>query len=77
MADININIKDIEDIEAMYSQLIYGYDEPDMIWSNGHSLLDMRAEIGITDVNDSNGDPIVNGQYYSISRGGITLPVGD
>lgn len=65
-------------IVRTYADIINeGHDEPDTIWSNGKIILEMRAAIGVNDINDSNGEPIRLGQLYEVTMGGRTIPVID
>jgi hypothetical protein len=68
-------IKIIMSEEITYRDAIVGQDEPEAIWGRGDVVLYMRAQIGIKDTNDSNGNPIIADELYCVSKGGVTLPV--
>ncbi len=59
--------------ELSYVDIMVGHDEPDVAWCNGTLVLEMRKKFGDDNLNDSDGNPILVGQVYMLTRGRVDL----
>jgi hypothetical protein len=62
-----------EGMEEAYRQVVFGYDEPDVMWMNGKLLKEMAIKNGKPVENDSDGNPIYDGEVYCLTAKGIYL----
>lgn len=61
------------DIEQKYQETLFGHDEPDIAYCNGKTLKEMAAKCGEPVSEDSDGNPIRDGELYCMTRKGIWL----
>ena len=60
-------------MEAAYREVTFGYAEPDIMWMNGKLLKEMAVKNGNPVENDSDGNPIYDGEVYCLTAKGIFL----
>lgn len=56
-----------------YDHAVFGEQEPDVAWCNGALVLKMRKKFGDANLNDSDGNPIREGQCYMLTPGEVHL----
>ena len=57
----------------VYGDETFGRDEPDIAFCNGALVLEMRKKFGDDNLNDSDGNPIREGQCYILTPGKVYL----
>jgi len=66
-------MSDLKDIETAYAQIISGYAKPGIMWMNGKHLKEFAAAQGDVAVVDHDGNPILDGECYMLTKEGIFL----
>lgn len=62
-----------KDVTFGYGEAVFGHDEPDVAWCNGALVLEMRKQFGDSNLLDSDGEPIREGQCYILTPGEVHL----
>jgi hypothetical protein len=64
---------DPKEIEATYKEITFGYDEPELIYASGQEHKRMASLCGVELTHDRDGNPILDGECYGLTKDGLFL----